>query len=151
VVNAALLGFLAVRAAPALPVGARVALGIGAVGSLVWAGVSLAACRRGHLRRLTDPVILVNTLFVVFAFATAIGSWLALSLPDRAKGTQILLFFCLFLGMASGFLLRTVVEQAELRTRQKLLEIEMQVQRLAEVLRRNSISPDENTNHKQSN
>lgn len=133
--QAGLLGFIAVQSASSLPATARVAIGVGAIGGVIWSGFSLGILWRGHLRRLRDPVLLNNTLFIVSVFATALGAPLALSLPDRAQGTQVLLTLLLFPAMTSLFLIRTLIEQAELRTREKLLELQLQVQELAEQLR----------------
>jgi uncharacterized membrane protein len=67
------------------------------------------------------PVILV-TLFMVSA-------------PDTIIGLRMIVAGLVFLVMGLAFLLRHVIEQSELKTREKLLEIEYRLAELVETTR----------------
>jgi MFS family permease len=121
-----------------LPMLARIGLGVGAVGSLVWAVLMGIVVKRGVIRRKSDPVVMNRILVTMFAVATGIAGFLALGMPDRARGTQVLVVEAILLLIASVFLIQSLIEQAELRTREKLLELEMQMQEVAEQLRQSA-------------
>lgn len=127
-----LMGWLAVAAPRGLPELARIGLGIGAIGGVVLAVLSVGVVRRGMMRRKTDPTRITNILFIVLVFSATVMLALMGQVSDAAKAVTIGLYALMMLGMASLFLVLSRVEQIELRTREKLLEIELEVQKLAE-------------------
>lgn len=52
--------------------------------------------------------------------------------PENVVGTRMVLSGLVFLVMAAAFLIRHVIEQSELKTREKLLEIEYRLAELAD-------------------
>jgi len=74
-------------------------------------------------------VVVMATLVLVFA-------------PDSIVGVRMLVSILLFLVMAAVFMLASRTEQAELRTKEKLLEIEYRVAELGEHLKQRDITYD---------
>ena len=128
---AVLFGTLAVIAPAELPLTGRIAFAAGALFGIGWAVLGLRVFRRGSINLKTDsgaatgmawgfPVILV-TLFMVSA-------------PDSIVGLRMIICGLVFLVLGAVFLMRHVIEQSELKTREKLLEIEYRLAELAETM-----------------
>jgi hypothetical protein len=124
---AVLFGTLAVVAPEELPWWGRLVFAAGALFGIGWGLLGLKVFRRGSLDLKFDawaasgmtwglPVLMV-TVAMVFA-------------PDNVVGLRMILSSLVFLVMGAAFLIRHVIEQSELKTREKLLEIEY---RLAEL------------------
>jgi hypothetical protein len=126
VVFAVLFGTLAVIAPAEFPLTGRIGFAAGALFGIAWAVLGLRVFQRGSIDLKVHsgaaagmawglPVILL-TLFIVSA-------------PDTIVGLRMIVTGLAFLVMGLGFLLRHVIEQSELKTREKLLDLEY---RLAE-------------------
>ena len=126
-----LFGSLAILAPAEFPLYGRVGFGVGALFGLGWVILGVAVVRRGsenlmvHSRAAAGmafslPLILL-TLFMVKA-------------PDNIIGLRMILSGLVFLVMGIAFLLKDVTERSELKTREKLLEIEFRLEQLAEKL-----------------
>jgi hypothetical protein len=111
-----------------LPPAARVGLMLGAAFSAAWAFYLFRIVRRGTLRRQIDPPAAAGMGFV---FSLAMCIVFAVSGMDAAK---VVLMAVLFLFPAGLMLIRTVVEQAEMRTHERILELEYKISRLDEKL-----------------
>lgn len=85
--------------------------------------------RRGTNRRKSDSTTAAGMVFG-FTIATAVG--VALVMGRRLD--PFLMFGFLFVLPAAVILLRTAVEQSELRTHQRILELEYRLARLSEGL-----------------
>ena len=110
------------------PVATPAAL-LGSAFLAVW-GVMLAiAFLRGRLARSIE--IGVGRLLTI-ATVSAIGltTFIALGMSDRQSGTQLLLVATLFLMLVIPSFIQDMVEKAELRTREKLLELQLELQEL---------------------
>lgn len=128
VVNVAVMGtFLLTRPAPSL---ARVSIGLGIIFSLAWLVHFVRLIRRGTFRRKSDATLGASLVWF-FVIATAI------LLAFGSKNLDpFVMFGFLFLLPASVIVLRTAVEQSELRTQERLLELEYKIARLSEVAER---------------
>ena len=124
-----LFGTLAVILPEGFPWMGRVGFAAGALFGIGWALLGLKVFRRGSLDLKFDnwaasgmawglPIVMV-TLFMVAA-------------PDNIVGLRMILCGLVFLVMGAVFLIRYVVEQSELKTREKLLEIQYRLADLTE-------------------
>ena len=95
------------------------------------------AAKRGVIPR-KDPAILNRILVIAIVIAAGITTFVGLAMPDRARGTQVLVVEAIFLVIATGFFLQGIIEQAELRTREKLLELEIQMLEMVDRIRDNA-------------
>jgi MFS family permease len=127
-VFAILFGALAIFMPVEFPLMGRIGFAAGALFGIGWAVLGARVFRRGSLNLKIDtgaaagmswglPVILL-TVFMVSA-------------PDSIAGLRMIVSGLAFLVMGAAFLIRHVIEQSELKTREKLLEIEY---RLAELM-----------------
>lgn len=107
----------------------RTAFGVGAAFALGWAAYSARILRRGTFRRRGDSTTAANMAFF-FTIATAVF----FALARTGDLHPFVMFGFLFVLPAAVVLLRTVVEQSELRTQERLLELEYKLARLDERL-----------------
>jgi hypothetical protein len=124
--------------APRLPLAAKAGLAGGAVFSLGWAGLAIRLVKQGALSRKRDPVLLAGLIWIAMVLMETMFMLLAMEQPTAPHATLIVTVGLVFLLSAGVQLLRSVVEQGEVRTREKLLEIEYRVTQLAEALARQS-------------
>jgi hypothetical protein len=125
------MGGSALSSTSNLPTLARVGLGLAALTSLVWTVLLGVAAKRGVIPR-KDPAVLTRILVIAVVIAVGVTTFVGLAMADRGRGTQILIAEVIFLVIAVGFFLHGLIEQAELRTREKLLEMEIQMQEVFE-------------------
>jgi hypothetical protein len=122
-------GITAVVAPTGFPWWGRIAFAVGALFGIGWAILGIRIFRRGamHLKKDTGAamgmtwgfLVFMMTLFMVFA-------------TNDIVGLRMVVNGLVFLVMGIAFLLRHVIEQSELKTREKLLEIEYRLAELAE-------------------
>jgi hypothetical protein len=120
--------FTALLATESVPWKTRLAFAVGLVFAGGWVAYALRILRRGTYHRKTDSTTAANMAWV-FSLVTAIA--FALLTPNK---DPLLMFGFLFLLPAAVILLRTVTEQSELRTQERLLELEYKLARLGESL-----------------
>jgi hypothetical protein len=129
---AVLFGTVAIIAPAEFPWTARIGFAVGALFGIGWAVLGWRIFRRSSINVKTDsgaaagmawalPIILL-TLYMVSA-------------PDSIVGLRMLLSGLVFLVMGLAFLLRHIIEQSELKTREKLLEIEYHLAELGEAMK----------------
>ncbi|HEV2294423.1 MAG TPA: hypothetical protein VGR35_11240 [Tepidisphaeraceae bacterium] len=109
-----------------LPTVARVGLGLGTVFSLGWAAFLGRIAWRGEFTMKRDAT-LYATMVWVFTLAMAV----LLAVMSRNRDPFVIYGF-LFLLPASVIVLRTAMEQSELRTQERLLGLEYKLALLAE-------------------
>jgi hypothetical protein len=124
-------GTVAIAAPTEFPWWGRIAFAAGALFGIGWAILGIRIFRRGsmHLKKDTGAamgmtwgfLVLMMTLFMVFA-------------SNDIVGVRMIVNGLVFLVMGIAFLLRHVIEQSELKTREKLLEIEYRLAELAEAV-----------------
>jgi predicted membrane channel-forming protein YqfA (hemolysin III family) len=66
---------------------------------------------------------------------------MSLLVPDRIVGLWMMIFGLVVLVVGAVFLIRHVIEQSELKTREKLLEIEYRIAELAETAKPGKTKP----------
>jgi hypothetical protein len=134
---AAVFGGLAAFAPAGIPWQGRLGFAGGALFGLGWALLGIRILRRGSFQFRADegmvaamswvwPVFLL-TIFMVWA-------------PNNLMGLRMILMGLAFLLMGAVFLTTSVIRQAELRSREKLLEIEYRLAELSESLRRDGLT-----------
>ncbi len=127
-----LFGTSAIMLPGGFPIWGRVGFALGALFGIGWAILGIKVFRRGSLDLKLDSkvatgltwgfVVMLVTLFMVVA-------------PDSIVGLRMIISGLVFLVIGVVFLLRHVIEQAELKTREKLLEIEYRLAELSETMR----------------
>lgn len=129
VVIAVLLGTLAVMSPPEVPRLARIGTAVGALFSIGFAVLGLRIFRRGSIDLKFDAAVYNGLIWV---FVVLLVTLLMVIAPDSIIGLRMILSGLVFLIMGAVFLIRHVIEQSELRTREKLLEIEYRLMELVE-------------------
>ena len=139
---AVLFGTLAIITPAGFPLVGRVGFAAGALFGIGWAVLGIRVFRRGLLDLKKDsgaaagmawalPVLLL-TMWMVWA-------------PDTIVGLRMILCGLVFLVMGLGFLMRHVIELSELKTRERLLEIEYRLAELAETVKATAGTKDRRT------
>jgi hypothetical protein len=134
---AAAFGGLAAFLPTDLPWQGRLGFAGGALFGIGWAWLGVRILRRGSIQFRTDegmvaampwawPVFLL-TIFMVWA-------------PNNLMGLRMILMGLAFLLMGGVFLTAAIIRQSELRSREKLLEIEYRLAELTESLRRDGLA-----------
>lgn len=111
-----------------LPPAPRIGLLIGAAFSAAWVFYLVRMLRRGVMRRRIDPPVAAGMAFgfsLLMCIVLAVGG---------APSDKVLLMAVLFLIPAGLMLLRTVIEQSEMRMQERLVELQYNIARLAERL-----------------
>ena len=131
-------GILAIALPREVPWYARLGFVGGALFGIGWAYLGFRIFRRGFIDLKVDagiyaglswglPVFLV-TVFMVWA-------------PDNITGLRMILSGLVFLVMGAMFLLRNFIDQSEMKTREKLLEIEYRLAELTEAVKPGGSGP----------
>jgi hypothetical protein len=117
---------------PTLPILARVALSVGTLFGLAWAAVAGRMSWRGSIdlkadnRRIAAMVWTFTVLMMVFFLMVG------MSVADRLLGLMMIANGLAFLIMAATYWISFRIEQAELATREKLLQLELCLAKLCE-------------------
>ena len=133
VVFAVLLGAMAVIAPAEVPLPARIGIAVGALFSVGFAILGLRVFRRGSIDLKFDTAVYNGMIWV---FVVLMATLFMVIAPDSIVGLRMIICGLIFLVMGAVFLLRHVVEQSELKTREKLLEIEYRLAELVETTKR---------------
>jgi hypothetical protein len=125
-------GTLAVVAPAEFPWWGRLGFAAGALFGIGWGLLGLKVVWRGSLDLKFDTavgngmtwglVVVMVTLAMVFA-------------PENTAGLRMILSGLVFLVMGALFMMRHVIEQSELKTREKLLEVEYRLAELTETVK----------------
>ena len=130
-VSAAVCGALALTE-PDLPILARIGLGTGTFFGLAWTVILARVARRGTVdlrldaRRIAAMVWVFTVLMMVFFLIVG------MSAKDRLLGLMMIANGLAFLICAAVYWLNHRIEQAELNTREKLLQLELRLAQLCE-------------------
>jgi hypothetical protein len=129
--SAALCGFLAITESN-LPLVPRLGLGTGTLFGLAWAVVAGRVCWRGVMdlkidnRRIAMMVWVFTVLMMMFFLMAGTSA------KDRLLGVMMIVYgLTFFIGAAVHFITFRI-EQAELSTRERLLELELRLAQLLE-------------------
>jgi len=130
-VSATVCGFLAITE-PNLPTLPRIGLAVGTLFGLAWTVVGARICWRGALdvrldaRRIAIMVWVFTVLMMVFFLMVG------MSAEDRLLGLMMIANGLAFLIGAAVYWLTYRIDQAELNTREKLLQLELRLAELRE-------------------
>lgn len=123
-----------VISADELPLLARLGFAAGALFGLGIAGYSAKILFRGKFNLKTDAKGMLGMMWVFIVIMVTLFMMLAPELPDPNSGIFMLLNALIFLVMAATFMTTGRTEQAELKTREKLLEMECRLAEISEKL-----------------
>lgn len=130
-ISATVCGSLALTE-PTLPTLARIGLAVGTLFGVAWAAVAARICWRGSLdlrlvaRRIAAMVWVFTVLMMVFFLMVG------MSAEDRLLGLMMIANGLAFLIGAAVYWLTYRIEQAELNTSEKLLQLELRLAELCE-------------------
>jgi hypothetical protein len=134
---AAFMGWLAAVPPRPLPLVSRLGLGFWSGCCLVASVLASGVAKRGVTRRRIEPNRIVGFIYVsLVVFAITMLALMG-QVPDAGKRVIMGSIALLVFGMGSVFLITTRLEQMEMRTREKLLEIELELHRFTEQARTN--------------
>ena len=120
--------FVALVATESVPWKTQGAFALGVLFAAGWVAYAVRILRRGSYHRRTDTTTAAN---LAWAFTVLTAVAFALAAPHK---DPFVIFGFLFLLPAAVILLRTVTEQSELRTQERLLELEYKLARLTEAM-----------------
>ena len=123
--------FVSLMAQQTLPWKIRGVFSVGILFAGGWIAYLVRILRHGAFRRKSDPKI---AAFMGWAFTIITATAFAAFSPHK---DPFVMFCFLFLLPAAVMLLGTQVEQAEIRTQERLLELEYRLARMGEVLEKN--------------
>lgn len=126
--------WLAARPAPPLPAAARGGFVFGAACCLVWAVYAMKTLRAGVFNRRRHVAVFLGIAAVVSLGTGILLIVLGLGQPDVLRVVRAGFMGIVCLIGAAQYLLQNVIEQSELRTRERLLELQLQVAELKESL-----------------
>ena len=126
---AVFMGWLAAIPPRPLPIVSRFGLGFWAIGCLVASVLASGVAKRGVMKRRFDPNRIVAFIYVsLVVFAITMLALMG-QVPDVGKRVVMGSVALFVFGIGSVFLITNRLEQMELRTREKLLEIELELHR----------------------
>lgn len=129
-----LFGTTAIMAPKELPMLARSMFVAGAVFGLAWAALAAVIVKRGSFNLKSHGKALVGMTWCFLVLLTTLTLLLASQHPDRIVGVHMICAVLPFLIMGAVFMIQYRIQDAELKTREKLLEIELRMAKLAEKL-----------------
>lgn len=131
---AVVFGTMAIVVPGEFPIWGRIIFAAGAVFGLAWVGLAGWIVKRGTVNLRTCPTAAAGMAWCVALFAVVLAMLMSGTLPDPVKGVQIVVNGLVFLLLAAVFMIFNRVDQAELKTREKLLEIESRLAEMAEAV-----------------
>jgi hypothetical protein len=133
VVFAVLLGVLAIIPPLAeVPLLVRLGPALGALYSVGFAILGVRVLRRGSMDLKFDTSVIIGMVWGLVVLMVILFTVMSLLVPDRIVGLWMMIFALVQLVVGAVFLIRHGIAQSELRTREKLLEIEYRLAELAE-------------------
>ena len=115
-----------------LPALARVGLGTGTLFGLVGTVMLTRVLRRGAIDIKVDGSRIAAVVWVFTVLMMTFFLALGMSIEDRLQGVTMIAYGLTFLIGAGVFLITYRIQQAELATREKLLELELRIAELGE-------------------
>ncbi len=127
-----LFGTMTVWPYEKMPWQARAGFAAGALFGIAWAILAIRIIRRGsiHLKLDTGMAAGLSWAFPVF-LVTMFMVWA----PNDLIGLRMILSALVFLLMGAMFMIRNWIEQSDLQSREKLLEIEYRLAELTEAVK----------------
>jgi|GEM_PF-2773269 len=110
-----------------LPMAARIGLGVGSLFGFAWAFFAGRVCWSGNLDLRIDAKRMAQMVWVFTVLMMTFFMYLGMSAKDRTQGILMIVYTLPFMIGAGVYWLNYRIEQTELVTREKLLELELQV------------------------
>jgi len=117
-----------------IPILGRILFVLGAIFGLAFGGFSGWIAKRGRVNLKIHPMVLVGMSWGFICIWAALLYFIASGLPDRVKGIQIIVGFIPFMIMVAVGLIAGGMGHMQLRTEEKLLEIEYRLAQIAEAV-----------------
>ena len=136
-----LFGTMAILVPPEFPVLGRIGFALGALFGLIWAIFGVRILQKGVIDLRFHPRAAAGMGWAFTVILVILAMLLAGRHPDSIVGVQMILIGLVFLVMAAVFMIFARIEQSELRTREKLLEIELRLAELSEAKEAERESP----------
>ena len=134
---AILFGTVAILAPRDFPIWGRFIFAMGAIFGIAWAGLTGWIARKGTLKVKTHPVAMVGMGWGFAVIVVTVALVVARKFPDPITGVRMIVSGLVFLVFAAVGLILVRVDQAQLKTREKLLEIEYRLAQIAEAVAKN--------------
>jgi hypothetical protein len=142
VVLAVLLGALVIIPPLAeVPQLARIPVAATALFSVGFAIFLLRILRRGSFDLKSDASFLIGMIWLFVVLMLIMFMVISLLIPDRIIGLWLIICGLVFLLIGAVFLIGHGIARSELRTREKLLEIEYRLAELAEMVKAGATKP----------
>ncbi len=135
--QAIIFGSVAVISYGRLPLWGTVGFGAGVVFGLAFGALSGWIAWSGRVHLKSQPPAMVG---MAWAFVVVMMTLVLVNAPDSIVGVRMIVSTLTFLVMAAVFMLASRTEQAELRTKEKLLEIEYRIAELGDHLNHRNTS-----------
>ena len=117
------------------PLLARLGFVVGAVFGVAFAVLALSIIKRGAVNLKKHPMAAAGLSWAFVVILVTLFMLLGSRAADRIVAVQMVLNGLVFLVMGALFMVRAWIERTELKTREKLLEIEYQLAEIAEALK----------------
>jgi len=117
-----------------IPILGRILFVLGAIFGLAFGGFSGWIAKRGRVNLKVHPMVLVGMSWGFICIWAALLYFIASGLPDRVKGIQIIVGFIPFMIMVAVGLILGGMGSMQLKTQEKLLEIEYRLAQIAEAV-----------------
>jgi len=114
-----------------LPIWGTIGFGAGVLFAVTFGAICFRIASTGRIHLRTQPPAMVGIMWCFVVLMMTISMVMA---PDTIVGLRMILGSLVFFIMGAVFLLAGRAEQAELRTKEKLLEIELRLAELTERL-----------------
>ncbi len=118
-------------AADKLPMLARTGFLLGMVFSAAFAVLLIRTLRRGSFNLRTDANTMTGVMWVFMVLLVTLVLLLSSGMENRVAAIQMVVHVMIFFIMAVTFLLKNIIEQSALTTREKLLELEYRIAELS--------------------
>lgn len=124
-------GTLAVLMPAPFPLPGRIGFAGGALFGIGWSALGLRVFRRGALDLKNDTWAMAALSWILPVFLVTI---FLVAAPETLAGLRMIVSGLVFLIAGAVFLIQNTVQQAELKSREKLLEIEYRLTELTEAM-----------------
>ena len=131
---AILFGTVSVMAPAGFPLLARLGFVAGSIFGLAVIVRSVWILKRGSLNLKTHPTAKVGLAWGITIIMMTLFPLLGVQQPDKPQSVFMVVSGLVFLVLAATFMISNRVDQAELKTREKLLEVEYRLAELTERL-----------------
>ena len=132
-----LFGTLAVIVPKEFPMWGRAIWAIGSVFGLTVAGLAVLALKKGTVNLKTDDMAMAGLGWGFIVIITTITLVFSGQLSDRTIAIKMLVSLLIFEVAAAVGLLKAIIERSEVKTREKLLEIELHLAEISEKMEKN--------------